>query len=74
MSCNAVDWATDSHVGSSGAKFILILLANKAANGVGTRGDRLHLMASVYPGTRAIRHQLHVIQCGRARSVDFRLL
>lgn len=30
MSWKALEWATESHVGSSAAKFMLILLANKA--------------------------------------------
>ena len=30
MSCKALDWATDSEVGSSTTKFILLPLANKA--------------------------------------------
>src|SRR5262245_43683305 len=58
MSWKAVDWATDSHVGSSAAKFILILLANKADENF-----------SCYPSIRTL-----MAESGSARSTVLRAL
>jgi Helix-turn-helix domain len=58
MSWKAVDWATDSHVGSSAAKFILILLANKADENF-----------SCYPSIRTL-----MAESGASRSTVLRAL
>jgi DNA-binding transcriptional MocR family regulator len=58
MSWKAVDWATDSHVGTSAAKFILILLANKADENF-----------SCYPSIRTL-----MAESGAGRSTVLRAL
>jgi pyocin large subunit-like protein len=58
MSWGALAWATDSDVGSSAAKFILILLANKADENYSCYPSIRTLMAESNASRSTVLHAL----------------
>ena len=62
MSCSALAWATDSDVGSSAAKFILILLANKADENFSCYPSIRTLMAESNAGRSTVLRALRDLE------------
>ena len=65
MSWSALAWATDSDVGSSAAKFILILLANKADENFSCYPSIRTLMAESNAGRSTVLRALRDLEAER---------
>ena len=72
MSWSALAWATDSNVGSSAAKFILILLANKADENFSCYPSIRTLMAESDAGRSTILRALKDLETRVATSAGVR--